>query len=1085
MFQISAARVSGLIAGTLIFALTLVAQLTTTTISGTVTDPSSAVVAEAEVSASENSTGAVAHAQSNNAGFYVLAGLAPGIYRLRIEKPGFQTSVQEGVTVEVGRPVTVNVALQVGASAQTVEVEASAEQVNLRSQTLSYQVNTQMVTELPLNGRNVLQLMQLAPDAAPVPTSGGASSYQQSASRPEIAGTYVSASGGRANSTGFYLDGAVNEDALTEIANIFPNPDAIQEFTFETNNYSAKFSGRGGGVMNAVTRGGTNRFHGALFEFVRNSDFNARNFFSSGQDGLKRNQYGGTIGGPVRKDKTFFFFSYQGTTLRQTALSNSATTLTAAQRAGDFSADKANIVDPATSVPFPGKQVPVSRFDPIAVKILTWVPVGAPGSGVVYYPSRTAQNDKQFVARGDHNVNEKFRIYGSYLYDGLQQPATTVADDLLTASPNQYWRSQNFVLNATYTFRSNLLATFVASISRRLNTYTGPTEFQDWPDLGAAVPKMVTGGSKTSLDLTIGNYFSTSWDGIYTIPSTLGEIGTHWSYIKGSHSLDFGVEVIKSKVVKDQDFLSDGNYTFSGVLSGDNALDFLLSRPSQFQQQEPFYIVPIRTLPAAYVADTWKVSRRLTLSLGVRWNPFVPVFESSYQQEGIFSYAYFSQGVHSKLYPNLPPGLLVSGDPGIPKKIIASDYRIFNPRVGFAFDPFGDGKTSIRAGFGIFQDQMQGNTINPNYSPFNVNATIAFPASTENPYQGQYNPFPISRPNPSGLIFPLPELANPFILGIQPPAIQQWNFTVERQLPWSMLLRVAYEGMESYHLPGSIEGNAAIYNPALTATQNRTQVNSRRPMGQFYQGLYLGQNVGTASFQALNVSVEKRITSGLTFLAGYRWSKCLDENESATTYSAIAYSTTNPRNDRAVCGYNIPNQGRFSYAWNIPSPDSMGALGRNLLGHWETNGILTLRSGVPFTITSGIDNSLSGIGLDRADLVGNPSLPGGRSKAQQLQQWFNVQAFTVNALGTFGTTPRNYLEGPGFANLDFSVVRRFPIRKGPLAETQVLQFRGEFFNVFNRANFNNPTSSVSSSSFGRILGAADPRIIQLGLKFVY
>ncbi len=1085
MFQGHRPSISVFLAALVLFPAALFAQLTTATMSGTVTDPSGAVISDAQVSAAEISTGAITRAQSNSAGFYVLAGLAPGSYRLRIEKPGFQTSIQEGIVVEVNRPVTVNIAMQVGAAAQTVQVEATADQVNTRSQTLSYEVSNQMVKELPLNGRNILQLMQLAPDAAPIGTSGGSSSYQQSAARPEDSTTYVSASGGRGNSTGFYLDGAVNEDALTEVANIFPNPDAIQEFSFETNNYSAKFGGRGGGVMNAVTRGGANQFHGALFEFLRTSDLNARNFFSPGQDGLNRNQFGGTIGGPIRKDKTFFFFSYQRTDLRQTALSNSATTLTAAQRAGDFSADKANIVNPSTGVAFPGKQVPVSLFDPIALKILNWVPVGAPGTGVAFYPSRTVQNDNQFVGRADHNVTDKFRIYASYLYDGLTQPSTTVGTDVLTASPNQYWLSQNFVLNATYTFRSNLLATFVASISRRYNEYTGPAGFQDWPDLGAAVPKMVTGGSKTSLDLSIGNYFSTSWDGIYTIPSTEGELGTHWSYIKGNHTLEFGAEVIKSKVVKDQDYLSDGSYTFSGALSGDNALDFLLGRPSQFQQQEPFYIVPIRTLPAMYATDTWKVSRRLTLSLGVRWNPFVPVFESSYQQEGIFSYALYAAGVHSKLYPNLPPGLLVSGDPGIPKKIINSDYSIFNPRIGFAYDPFGNGKTSIRAGFGIFQDQMQGNTINPNYSPFNVNATVAFPVSTETPYAGQYNPFPVNRPNPPNLIFPLPELANPFTLGIRPPAIQQWNFTVEHQLRWSMLLRVAYEGMESYHLPGSVEGNAAIYNPAQSVTLNRTDVNSRRPLGQYYQSLYLGENVGTSSYQALNISLEKRVTQGLTFLTGYRWSKCLDENESATTYSADAYSTPNPHNDRGVCGYNIPNQFRFSYSWLIPVPHSMGALARNVLGNWETNGILTLQSGIPFNITTGADDSLSGIGLDRAELVGNPSLPGGRTQAQELHQWFNTQAFTTNILGTYGNTPRNYLEGPGFANMDFSIVRGFPIHIGPLAESQILQLRGEFFNVFNHPNFNNPTASVTSSNFGQVLGANSPRIVQLGLKLVF
>ncbi len=430
----------------------------------------------------------------------------------------FRPTFCEGIVVEVNRPVTVNVALQVGATTQTLTVTAATEQVNLRSQTIScMKSQDRCVTELPLNGRNILQLMQLAPDAGPTAST----SYQQPASRPENTNAYVGASGSRGNATAFYLDGAVNEDALTEIAIVFPNPDAIQEFSFETNTYSAKFMGRGGaGVMNAVTRGGTNQFHGTLFEFVRNSDLNARNFFAPTQDGLKRNQYGGAIGGPIRRDKTFFFFSYQGTNLRQTPASNSAVTPTAAQRAGDLSASKANIVDPTTTQPFPGKQVPVSRFDPIAQKILGWTPPGAPGSGVVYYVSRLIQNDKQFVARVDHNVSNKLRIYGSYLYDELQQPAATIASNVLTAVPDQSWTSQNLVLNATYTFRANLLATFVGSVSRRTDSYTGPTQFPDWVDLGVTIPKLVTQGSKSSMNLTIGNYFSLAWNGFYTISAT-------------------------------------------------------------------------------------------------------------------------------------------------------------------------------------------------------------------------------------------------------------------------------------------------------------------------------------------------------------------------------------------------------------------------------------------------------------------------------------------------------------------------------------------------------------------------------------
>ena len=636
------------------------AQRTSATISGTLTDPTGALVPGAQVSATETSTGAVSRGEANSDGFYVLTSLSPGTYSLKIEKQGFQTYVAESIVVQVNRPVTINATLQVGATNQTVTVASQAEQVNLRSQTVSYEVTTQMVTQLPLNGRNILQLMTLAPDAGPTQSSG----YQQGASRPENANVYVGASGGRGDSTAFYLDGGLNEDALTEVANIFPNPDAIQEFSFETNNYSAKFGGRGGGVMNAVTRGGTNLFHGAIFEFLRNSDLNARNFFAPSQDGLKRNQYGATIGGPIRKDRTFFFFSFQGTQLRLTPTSNVATTPTAAQRAGDYSSSRTAIVDPTTGAPYPNKQVPTSLFDPIALKILSLVPVGAPGTGLVFYTSRQEQHDKQFVARVDHNVSDRLRIYGSYLFDGLQQPSTSIAGNLLTAVPDQYWRSQNAAVNLTYTVRPNLLGNFVIAMSRRLNLYTGPLGFPGLVELGVNVAKMTNQGSKTSMRLGITNYFSSSWNGFYTIPSTVGDVGSHWTYIKGNHTLEFGGEVEKSKVVKNQDFLSDGNFTFGGALSGDNSLDFLLGKPSAFSQQEPFYITPERTLPALYLSDTWKVSRRLTLSLGLRWNPFVPVHESTFNQIGVFSYAAYNQGTRSQHYPNLPPGLLVQGDPG-------------------------------------------------------------------------------------------------------------------------------------------------------------------------------------------------------------------------------------------------------------------------------------------------------------------------------------------------------------------------------------------------------------------------------------
>jgi hypothetical protein len=1079
--MLSIIRAAGLtILGVVLSCSALLAQLTTATISGTLTDPSGAVVPDAQVTAVEMSTGVVTRAAANSAGFYVLTGLAPGQYRVRVEKAGFQASVQEGIVVEVNRPVTSNIALQLGAATQTVTVSAVGEQVNLRSQTISHEVNTQMVTQLPLNGRNILQLMQLAPDVGPTTSAP----YQQLASRPENANAYVGASGGRGDSTAYYLDGGLNEDALTLIANIFPNPDAIQEFSFQTNNYSAKFGGQGGGVMNAVTRGGTNQFHGALYEFIRNSDLNGHNFFAASQDGLKRNQYGGTIGGPLQKNKTFFFFSYQGTELRQTPSSNSATTPTAAARAGNY-VGNSKIVDPSTGAPFPNGLVPGYRQDPIAMKILSWVPVGAPGTGLVYYTSSISQSDNQYVARVDHNIGDKLRLYGSYLWDGLHAPSTTIPNNVLTATADQAWTSQNLVLNATYTFRPNLLATFVGSLSRRSNLYTGPTGFPDWPDLGVNIPKLVTQGSKTSMNLGITNYFSLAWNGFYIIPATAGNVGTHWTYIKGNHTFEFGAEILKTKVVKNQDFLSDGSYTFGGGLSGDNALDFMLGLPSSFTQRTGYYFAAVRNLPAMYVTDTWKASRRLTLSLGLRWNPFVPVYDSTYRQEAVFDYQLYSQGYRSTLYPNVAPGLSAWGDPATPNRgdIIKADYHLFDPRVGLAWDPFGDGKTGVRIGYGVYGDQMPSNTINPGYSPFVVNATFAYPVSIENPYQGHLDPFPVARPVPSTAVFPIPMTAQPFTFGMRPTLIQQWNTTVERQFGWASLVRVAYEGQSADHLPGGIEGNAPIYNPALTVAANRTSENARRPMATWYQGLILAENVGTSSFESLNVSLEKRMTQGLTFLTGYRWSKCLDEAE-VVTYTSYAYISTNPRLDHGPCGYNVPNQFRFSYVWRIPTPRIMGGFGKAVFGGWETNGLLTLRDGLPFSVNSGVDNSASGIAQDRADIVGDPALPSGRSRNDEWRQWFNTAAFKSNAASTFGTSSRNMLIGPGLSNLDFSIIRAFPLRflKG---ESRALDFRGEFFNLFNHTNFNNPNATVSSGSYGRISGAADPRIVQFGLKFVY
>jgi hypothetical protein len=422
--------------------------------------------------------------------------------------------------------------------------------------------------------------------------------------------------------------------------------------------------------MNAVTRGGTNDIHGVLFEFLRNSVLNGRNYFSAAQDGLKRNQFGGTIGGPIRKDKTFGFFSYQGTTISQNPI-NSATVLTAAQRTGDFSSSSSQLVNPSTGAPFVGNQISPTLFDPIATKFLALLPVGAPSTGVLFYTSRLAEDDKQFVGRADENVSEKLHLYGSYLYDALSEPSTTIPGNILTAASssgvgtNQYWQSQFAVLNSTYIFNPHLTSTLVLSMSRRTDLSASAPGFPGWTQLGVNVPNLIAPGH-TAFSLSMSNFFSLSWTGIYEIPATEGGPSNQWTWVKGQHTVEFGGDSLWSKVIKSQDYQGGGVFGFSNALSGNNALDFLLGKPSSFVQENSFYEAETRTLPASYLVDTWRAARRLVLTGGVRWNPYVPVFDSAYHQAGVFSPTAYADGTRSTLYPTLPPGLLVAGDPGVP-----------------------------------------------------------------------------------------------------------------------------------------------------------------------------------------------------------------------------------------------------------------------------------------------------------------------------------------------------------------------------------------------------------------------------------
>ncbi len=403
---------------------------------------------------------------------------------------------------------------------------------------------------------------------------------------------------------------------------------------------------------------------------------------------------------------------------------------------------------------------------------------------------------------------------------------------------------------------------------------------------------------------------------------------------------------------------------------------------------------------------------------------------------------------------------------------------------------FGDGKTSVRAGFGIYHDMINVNSNNDTISapPWALSVDVPFPVSLDNPYQRHNVPFPAFRPFGKDQQFAFPFFGNEFDPTMAYPVIQQWNLTIERQLPKGFMARAGYEGMESYHLFGGVEQNAAVYIPGQSTFENDQ---NRRPMGQYFTSNSINTATGTASYNALVLTAEKRMTKGLTFLAGFRWAKMLDELPGAgTSMGQGDYTTPDPKFDRGLSSVDVNRQLIASYVWQLPVIQSMGFVGRNVIGGWQSSGILTLRAGTPYSILSGLDYSYSGIGIDRADLIGSPSLSGSRSKGDKLNEWFNTAAFTFNAPGTYGNSGRDILRGPGIATFDFSLLKSFPLKFGPFAETQRLDFRAEAFNLFNHANFRNPDNTITDPTFGQVLQTArgtagSPRILQFALRFSF
>lgn len=1046
-------------------------QETTGTIRGIVTDPARAVVRGATITATNQSTGVQRKVQSGAEGGFVFPLLPVGAYEFTAQAPGFRRYVRRGIQVSVAQQLELDIALTLGEVSETVVVVGSAEEVNTTRGSAGQVMETTAIQQLPLNGRNFLQLATIQAGVAP----RGAAVTE---STPVLPGQQTfSVNGLRPQSNNFLLDGADNNDGVLGSAASVPSPDALDEFRILTNAYSAEYGRGGGAVVNVLTRGGTNQFHGSAYDYLRNSTFDARNFFSPTVPSLIRNQFGGTLGGPVRKDRTFLFGSYEGLRQKQGTVA-SATVLSARERQGDFSLTATKPRDPATNAAFPNNLIPASRINPIARNILALMPLPNAGPNTLISTADNVTNANQFLLRGDHAVSSKNALSARYFRQtgDIAKPFTFPPPVNIPGLPfEDEFGFQNAVVTDTHTFRGNLINEARINVGRTRTFNNHPAYRIDPASLGftyqAANIPMILGSGLTAFGT------STSSDGLRR--DTTFQLQDHVTWVKGRHTVKFGLDFYHNRFSLREDAGVNGSFNFTGGVSGSTAADLLLGLASRFSQASAGTTAYFRSnLIQPYVQDDFRISRRLTLNLGLRYELNLPVSEA---QNRLLA---FRPGQKSQLVPAAPTGLLFQGDSGV-HQIIRTDKNNWAPRVGFAWDVFGDAKTSFRGGYGLFYDSVLG-VIYTNTAvslPFTVSASPATVQSFANPW-GTQNPF--SQAN-SGLFFPSLSQLTVIDRNYTTPYSQQWNLSLERALPRNVVITAGYLGTRGLHLPGSQVLNAGAFAPGA----NSRNIDARRPYGPAFGQILNFMSELNSSYHSLQLSGSKRFSHGLTFLTSYTFGKALDQSSFPTGRLAVRVGTlvqdqNNYAAEKGLANFDQRHRFNVSYVWDLPWLRSRKDAVGFIAGGWQLSGIVSVASGQPFIIQDGSDPNVDGVASDRPNLIRNPNLP---ASQRTLAKWWDTGAFTRIPSGTnaYGNAGRNIVIGPNFRNFDASLAKSFRLR-----EATNLQFRWEVFNVPNHPNFANPsggspTNDVSSPLFGQIQStqANNERVMQLGLRLTF
>jgi hypothetical protein len=1083
-------------------------------IAGVVLDSSQATVAGAKVAVLSTSTGQSRSVMTSGSGVYRVPFLTPGSYDVTAEAPGFRPTTRRAVTVQVDVAARVDFVLEVGQVSESVEVREAAPLLNSENAAVGTVIENKRIIELPLNGRNFLQMVSLSPNVSAEMRASGHVDSRQGGERGRQA---ISIAGQRQFFNRFTLDGVENTDVNYNTYVIRPSIEALQEFKIQTGIYSAEF-GRATSQINATTKSGGNNFHGAVFHFLRNDKLDAQEWQQEGgKNPFRRNQYGFVWNGRIIRDKLFFMSNFEGQRDTRTiqGIANVAPTT---WRRGDFSGQSAVIFDPVSRTfnaadrmiaaqPFPGNRIPTSRFHPIAVKLLEFYPEATvPGEDLVrnYIRQRKRPlNSDQFTQRIDWNESPRSSWFGRYSWaddferrieafpqqeGGVQVNVSQVmVSNIRTLSPTIV-NETRFGYNR---FDNDLILHF--AYRRDVTKELGINGLVSPPDNAWGTPAIQLGGGLTS--------FGESGNGPWIYRNRTMQFLNNTSIVRGKHTLRAGIEARHDIYNAQGNTVARGRFYFNGLLSigpGGRALapnifaDLLLGYPQRAERALGLAAADLRNLSwYGYAEDTWRITPRVTLNFGLRYELTPPWAAQNRQIMNIQMFGWqpgartpimtrpgngdFNEGLQFRFADVIPTQ---TGDDKMGARTIQTDRNDFAPRLGIAWSP--TSRWTVRTGAGVFYTQDQGN---PRFDMVrNLAGRGDFTGSDQRPNMTLDDPWRFERQTFTCTGWSGNCVGQPFVLGNvnnrRTPYVIQWLFNIQREITDNLVVELGYMGNIGRKLERLRSTNEAFTREGPNDTRT---IQQRRPF-PVYGIIQQVDGVVKSNYNAFNVKVQQRFSSGLTFLLGYTWSKSIDDasgiRSSAGEQSIAAYDW-DLRPERGLSQFHTGHRWVTSVIYDLPRLSAAPPALRYVAGGWQTASILTFSTGNPVRVgVIGDTNNMGGEG-NYPDATGVSPFAG----AGTVNRFWNPAAFDITnpeLRWRFGNTARNTLIGPGYANWDFSLLKNFTVREG-----HTLQFRWETFNFSNHPNWNMPSTDVRNPAFGRILTARDMRQMQFGLKYLF